>query len=37
MVEFNILTMNAKAFPGTAPLVVRTGQRVRILRRATPA
>jgi FtsP/CotA-like multicopper oxidase with cupredoxin domain len=30
MIEFNILTMNAKAFPGTAPLVVRTGQRVRI-------
>jgi FtsP/CotA-like multicopper oxidase with cupredoxin domain len=30
MVEFNVLTMNAKAFPGTAPMVVRTGQRVRI-------
>ena len=30
MTEFNMLTMNAKAFPGTAPLVVRTGQRVRI-------
>jgi len=30
MVEFNMLTMNGKAFPGTAPLVVRTGQRVRI-------
>jgi FtsP/CotA-like multicopper oxidase with cupredoxin domain len=30
MIEFNVLTMNAKAFPGTAPLVVRTGQRVRI-------
>jgi FtsP/CotA-like multicopper oxidase with cupredoxin domain len=30
MIEFNMLTMNAKAFPGTAPLVVRTGQRVRI-------
>lgn len=25
-----MLTMNAKSFPGTAPLVVRTGQRVRI-------
>jgi len=30
MIEFNMLTINAKAFPGTAPLVVRTGQRVRI-------
>ena len=30
MTEFNTLTMNAKAFPGTAPLVVRTGQRVRV-------
>ncbi len=30
MTDFNMLTMNSKAFPGTAPLVVRTGQRVRI-------
>lgn len=30
MTDFNVLTMNSKAFPGTAPLVVRTGQRVRI-------
>ena len=30
MTDFNMLTMNAKAFPGTAPLVVRTGQRVRV-------
>jgi hypothetical protein len=30
MNTFNILTINSKAFPGTAPLVVRTGQRVRI-------
>ncbi|HEX4404892.1 MAG TPA: copper oxidase, partial [Polyangia bacterium] len=30
MVEFNVLTMNAKAFPGTEPLVVRQGERVRI-------
>src|SRR5687768_13920029 len=30
MVEFNLLTMNARAFPGTAPLVVKKGQRVRI-------
>ena len=30
MTEFNVLTINGKAFPGTAPLVVKTGQRVRI-------
>jgi manganese oxidase len=30
MTDFNVLTMNAKAFPGTEPLVVKTGQRVRI-------
>jgi FtsP/CotA-like multicopper oxidase with cupredoxin domain len=30
MNDFNLLTMNAKAFPGTAPLVVQTGDRVRI-------
>lgn len=30
MNDFNVLTINGKAFPGTAPLVVRTGQRVRI-------
>jgi len=30
MNTFNILTINSKAFPGTAPLVVRTGQRVRL-------
>jgi FtsP/CotA-like multicopper oxidase with cupredoxin domain len=30
MTDFNILTMNARAFPGTEPLVVRTGERVRI-------
>jgi hypothetical protein len=30
MSDFNMLTMNAKAFPGTAPLVVRRGDRVRI-------
>jgi manganese oxidase len=30
MTEFNVFTMNARSFPGTAPLVVRTGQRVRI-------
>jgi FtsP/CotA-like multicopper oxidase with cupredoxin domain len=30
MMEFNILTMNAKAFPGTEALVARTGERVRI-------
>ncbi len=30
MTDFNLLTFNGKAFPGTAPLVVKTGQRVRI-------
>ncbi|HVZ35471.1 MAG TPA: copper oxidase, partial [Polyangiaceae bacterium] len=30
MTDFNVLTMNAKAFPGTAPLVCRQGDRVRI-------
>jgi FtsP/CotA-like multicopper oxidase with cupredoxin domain len=30
MTDFNTLTFNAKAFPGTAPLVCRTGDRVRI-------
>ncbi|GAB5547022.1 MAG: copper oxidase [Sandaracinaceae bacterium] len=30
MSDFNVLTMNGRAHPGTAPLVVRTGQRVRI-------
>jgi manganese oxidase len=30
MMDFNVLTMNSKAFPGTAPLVARTGDRVRV-------
>ncbi|HKE00179.1 MAG TPA: copper oxidase [Planctomycetota bacterium] len=30
MTDFNVLTMNARAFPGTDPLVVRRGDRVRI-------
>jgi manganese oxidase len=30
MTDFNLLTINGKVFPGTAPLVVRTGQRVRL-------
>lgn len=30
MSDFNILTMNAKTFPGTTPLVCKTGDRVRI-------
>ena len=30
MTDFNVLTMNARAFPGTEPLVVKTGERVRI-------
>jgi FtsP/CotA-like multicopper oxidase with cupredoxin domain len=30
MVEFNIFTMNSKAYPGTEALVVKLGERVRI-------
>lgn len=30
MIEFNLLTMNAKAFPGTEALVAKKGERVRI-------
>lgn len=30
MLDFNIFTFNSRAFPGTAPLVVRQGDRVRI-------
>ncbi len=30
MVDFNVLTINAKSWPGTSPLVVRTGERVRV-------
>ncbi|HEX4477857.1 MAG TPA: copper oxidase [Polyangiaceae bacterium] len=30
MVEFNVLTINGKVFPGTDPLVAKTGQKVRI-------
>jgi hypothetical protein len=30
MTDFNVLTMNSKAFPGTAPLVAKLGERVRI-------
>ena len=30
MTEFNVLTMNGRVFPGTDPLVVKTGDRVRI-------
>lgn len=30
MSEFNLLTINGHAFPGTEPLVVRQGQRVRL-------
>ncbi|HLU40055.1 MAG TPA: copper oxidase, partial [Planctomycetota bacterium] len=30
MTDFNVLTFNAKVFPATAPLVVATGQRVRL-------
>ncbi len=30
MTDFNVLTMNGRVFPGTEPLVARTGDRVRI-------
>jgi len=30
MTDFNVLTMNARCFPGTAPLVVKRNSRVRI-------
>ena len=30
MTDFNILTINARAYPGTVPLVCKTGDRVRI-------
>ncbi|MCB9772190.1 MAG: copper oxidase [Candidatus Omnitrophica bacterium] len=30
MTDFNIFTFNSRAFPGTAPLVVKSGERVRI-------
>lgn len=30
MTDFNVLTINARCFPGTAPLVVRRNSRVRI-------
>jgi manganese oxidase len=30
MIDFNVLTFNAKVFPGTAPLVVKWGERVRL-------
>ena len=30
MSDFNVLTMNARCYPGTDPLVVKTGERVRI-------
>jgi len=30
MTDFNIFTFNGRAFPGTQPLVARTGERVRI-------
>ncbi|MBK7864180.1 MAG: copper oxidase [Archangiaceae bacterium] len=30
MTEFNVLTINGRCFPGTAPLVAKTGQRVRL-------
>jgi manganese oxidase len=30
MTDFNVLTFNGKAFPGTAPLVAKLGDRVRV-------
>jgi hypothetical protein len=30
MVDFNVFTMNSKSFPGTAPLVAKRGDRVKI-------
>jgi hypothetical protein len=30
MVDFNVLTLNARIFPGTTPLLARRGERVRI-------
>jgi len=30
MTEFNLFTFNSRIFPGTEPLVVKTGQRVRV-------
>ncbi len=30
MLDFNVLTMNSKSYPATAPLVARTGELVRI-------
>jgi FtsP/CotA-like multicopper oxidase with cupredoxin domain len=30
MTDFNLFTFNARVWPGTAPFVVRTGQRVRV-------
>ena len=30
MTDFNVLTMNGRAFPGTDSLVVKTGERVRV-------
>jgi len=30
MTDFNVLTFNARVFPGTAPLVVKRGERVRL-------
>jgi manganese oxidase len=30
MTDFNMLTLNAKAFPGTAPMLAKLGERVRL-------
>ncbi len=30
MTDFNVLTLNAKAYPGTSPMIIKQGDRVRI-------
>ena len=30
MTDFNVLTLNGKVYPGTAPMVIKTGDRVRV-------
>ncbi len=30
MTDFNLLTLNGRCFPGTSPIIARTGERVRI-------
>ena len=30
MTDFNLFTFNSRVYPGTDPLVIKTGQRVRV-------